>query len=108
MILAATLHESDAAAAKIVIERMSQAERFVFLQLPTRMNPVDIVRDVSGQDSVFLSMNLLLQTLAVIRKRRSFCECDIGAYAAPRKLELRSLESAMTQKLNGSGGVYRA
>jgi len=79
MILAATLHESDPAATKIVIERMSRAERFVFLQLPTRLKPADIVRDVSGEESVFLPLNFLLQTLAVVRKRWSFRECDTCA-----------------------------
>ncbi len=84
MILTATLHESDAAAAKIVIERMSQAERFVFLQLPTRMKPADIVRDVSGEESVSLSLNFLLQTLAVVGKRGLFASDNITIRGAAR------------------------
>ena len=76
LILTATLDQPDAATAKIVTERMSQPERFVFLRLPTRMKPADIIRDVASEESVLLSLNLLLQTLAVIRQRRSVRECE--------------------------------
>ena len=79
MPFAAAANQSGATAAKIMMERMSQAERFVLLRFQTRMKPTDIIRDISGQKAVFLSLNLLLQTLAVVRSKRRFCECSAAA-----------------------------
>ena len=56
----ATLCQADTSTAEIVMEGVSQTERFVFLQFPARMVSADVVCDVAGKESVLSSLNLLL------------------------------------------------
>lgn len=63
----ATPGQPDAAAAKIMIEGVSQSERFVLLQLPACMKSADVIRDVAGREPVLSALNLLLQTLCSTR-----------------------------------------
>ena len=63
---AVTLNHSNPAAAQVVMERMSHPESFVFLKFPAGMKSAYILRDVAGEKSVLLPLDLLLQTLAVV------------------------------------------
>ena len=60
MIQATALAESDTAAAKVMMKRMGQTDRFVFFQLPTGMKTADVVGDVAGEKTVFPALDFLL------------------------------------------------
>ena len=68
----ATLSQANPAAAQVMMEWMGQPECLMFFQFPARMKPADVVGDVTREESVLPPLDLLLQSLTVVRKGRSF------------------------------------
>ena len=59
-LLSAALNKTHAAAPEIVMKRMRQAERFMFLQILARVKPAHVVRDVASEKTVFPALHFLL------------------------------------------------
>jgi len=52
------------------MERVGQAECFVFDKVPAGIISADIVRDVSSEEPMLSVLDFVLKPLAVVRKRR--------------------------------------
>ena len=75
--------KSNTPAAKVVVKRMSQANGFVFNQLPTGMKTTDVVGHIASKESVFAALDFVFETLAVIGELRLFTGLEV--YQAEEK-----------------------
>ena len=68
--LCSTSQQAHSAAAKIVMKRMGQTDRLIFGHFPARVETADVIRDISRQKAVLPPLNLLFQSLTIVRERR--------------------------------------
>ena len=63
---------------------VSKTDRFVFDQFPTGIKTADVIGNISGEKSVFSTLDFLFESLAVVGKRRLFAGDNINIRATTK------------------------